>query len=163
MGMSTGGGGRKNALSEINVTPLVDVMLVLLVVFMVTTPIIVEEDRQRKVDLDLPTTDAPVVTNDEIQTIIAIHNDFRITVDMGNGESELATCPGKANFAACLAPLGPKLEANKKLQAAERVFLMADRGLPYGYVVDVMARIKGAGITSLGMVTNPPEGIGPKE
>jgi len=56
------GGSRRGALSEINVTPLVDVMLVLLVVFMVTTPIIVEELQDRKVEVDLPrTSDEPMV------------------------------------------------------------------------------------------------------
>jgi biopolymer transport protein TolR len=162
MGMSTGGGGRKNAISEINVTPLVDVMLVLLIVFMVTTPIIVDQGTPRKIEMDLPTTDAPVVTNDEIQTIISIHKDYRITLDTGDGESPLGACPAKADFDTCLAELGPKLEANPKLKDAARVFLMADRTLPYGYVVDIMARIKNAGITNLGMVTNPPEGIGPQ-
>ena len=162
MGMSSGG-GRRGAISEINVTPLVDVMLVLLIVFMVTTPMIVENPEvQRKVELDLPNTDAPVVTNDEIQTIIAIHNDFRITLDTGNGDSPLAACPQRKDYDTCLAGLGPKLSANTKLKDAERVFLMADRGLPYGYVVDVMARLKAAGITNLGMVTNPPGGLSPE-
>ncbi len=161
MGMSSGG-RRGGSLSEINVTPLVDVMLVLLIVFMVTTPIIVEEAKQRQVEIDLPKTDAPVVTQTDIETIIGIHGDFRVTLDLGEGETDLATCPAKADFEACLKDLGPKLESNPKLQTGRRVFLMADRGLPYGYVVDVMARIKGAGITNLGMVTNPPEGVGPQ-
>ena len=157
MGMSTGGGGRKGSLSEINVTPLVDVMLVLLVVFMVTTPIIVEEAKQRKVEIDLPKTNAEVVTNTEIQTIIGIHADYRVTLDLGEGESELVTCPDPSDYAKCLEGLEPKLKANPKINAEQRIFLMADRKLPYGYVIDVMARIKAAGITNLGMVTDPPE------
>jgi biopolymer transport protein TolR len=157
MGMNTSGG--RSALSEINVTPLVDVMLVLLVVFMVTTPIIVEDMQQRKVEIDLPTTNAAPVKPSELQTIMVLHKDFRVTLDLGQGESELVNCsqatPGA--FKDCLAPLGPRIKNNKPLQDGRRVFLMADRGLPYGFVVDVMARMKSAGIGNLGMVTNPPE------
>ena len=174
------GGNQRGSISEINVTPLVDVMLVLLIVFMVTTPIIVDEMKQRKVEIELPNTNAPVVTADEIQTIIGIHADYRVTLDLGKGESVLAACPGTpdpatrapdapvpvpsaAQFEACLEGLQPKLEANEALaDKSGRVFLMADRGLPYGYVVDVMARIRGAGLVNLGMVTNPPAGIGPQ-
>ena len=149
----------RGALSEINVTPLVDVMLVLLVVFMVTTPIIVEEMQQRKVEINLPETNAAPVKPSELQTILALHRDFRVTLDLGQGESELVKCGAAPNeFKGCLAPLEPRLKNNKPLQDGRRVFLMADRTLPYGFVVDVMARLKNAGIVNLGMVTNPPEG-----
>jgi biopolymer transport protein TolR len=172
--MGFGGGKQRGSISEINVTPLVDVMLVLLIVFMVTTPIIVDEMKQRSVEIMLPNTNAPVVTNDEIHTIIGIHADYRVTLDLGKGESLLAGCPGAAegappaaapapaDYEACLDGLQPKLENNEALaDKSARVFLMADRALPYGYVVDVMARIRGAGLVNLGMVTNPPAGIGP--
>ncbi len=157
MAMGSPKGGR--ALSEINVTPLVDVMLVLLVVFMVTTPIIVEEMTQRKVEIDLPTTNAQPVKPSELQTILALHKDFRVSLDLGEGPTDLVKCTGVDQTAmkACLEPLEPKLKANRPLQDGRRVFLMADRGLPYGFVVDVMARLKNAGIVNLGMVTNPPE------
>ena len=78
-------------LSDINVTPLVDVMLVLLVVFVVTTPIIVEEMQQRKVEIDLPTTNAAPVKPSELQTIVVLQG-FRVTLDLGQGESELVNC-----------------------------------------------------------------------
>lgn len=176
--MAFGGGNQRGSISEINVTPLVDVMLVLLIVFMVTTPIIVDEMKQRNVEITLPNTNAPVITNDDIQTIIGIHADYRVTLDLGKGESVLAACPGTptdapagapavvpgpADYEKCLDGLQPKLEANEALaDKTLRVFLMADRALPYGYVVDVMARIRGAGLVNLGMVTNPPAGIGPQ-
>ena len=151
--------GGRGALSEINVTPLVDVMLVLLVVFMVTTPIIVEEMQQRKVEIDLPETNAAPVKPSELQTILALHRDYRVTLDLGQGESELVKCADDASeFGPCLGPLEPKLRSNRPLQDGRRVFLMADRALPYGFVVDVMARLKNAGIVNLGMVTNPPDG-----
>ena len=157
MAMGSPKGGR--ALSEINVTPLVDVMLVLLVVFMVTTPIIVEEMTQRKVEVDLPTTNAQPVKPSELQTILALHRDFRVSLDLGEGSTDLVSCKAADEKAmkACLEPLEPKLKANQPLQDGRRVFLMADRALPYGFVVDVMARLKNAGIVNLGMVTNPPE------
>ena len=157
--MAMGSSKGRRALSEINVTPLVDVMLVLLVVFMVTTPIIVEEMKQRKVEIDLPTTNAQPVKPSDMQTILALHKNFRITIDLGEGASELVNCDGVelSAMSACLAPLEPKLKANRPLQDGRRIFLLADRGLPYGFVVDVMARLKNAGILNLGMVTNPPE------
>ena len=153
-----GGPNRLGQLSEINVTPLVDVMLVLLIVFMVTTPIIVEEMQERKVEVDLPTTNAEPVKPGDMQTILYLHKDYRVALDLGQGQTELATCQGAkgGEYSGCLATLGPKLKNNKPLQDGRRVFLMADRGLSYGFVVDVMARLKNSGIVNLGMVTNPP-------
>lgn len=161
MGMSTGGKGR-GSLSEINVTPLVDVMLVLLIVFMVTTPIIVA-DSQREVPLDLPQTNSNTpVQQDDLQTIIYLHADYRVGLDTGKeaGESELVNCQGVADtaFAACLAPLEDRLKNNPMLEGVQRVYIMADRKLPYGFVIDVMARLRNAGLVNLGMVTNPQDG-----
>lgn len=163
MGMSTGKG--RGSLSEINVTPLVDVMLVLLVVFMVTTPMIVEEMKQRQVDVDLPsTTSNQPVKPSELKTIIVLKGDYTVGLDTGRedgGVSELANCTAAAPgglFGECLAGLDTKLEANPELKEVGRIFLMADRKLPYGFVVDVMARLRNAGLVNLGMVTNPPEG-----
>ncbi len=162
MGMSTGGRGR---LSDINVTPLVDVMLVLLVVFMITTPMIVEEMQQRQVDVDLPsTTSEKPVKPSELKTIIVLKGDFTVGLDTGQeegGVSTLADCTEAAasgTFGGCLDGMDEKLKANPKLKDAGRIFLMADRKLPYGFVVDVMARLRNAGLVNLGMVTNPPDG-----
>ncbi|MEZ4466144.1 MAG: biopolymer transporter ExbD [bacterium] len=74
---SDGGSSGRGSISEINVTPLVDVMLVLLVVFMVTTPIIVQGVK-REVDVDLPTTNADPVPADQLQTIFTLHADKHI-------------------------------------------------------------------------------------
>lgn len=161
MGMQTGRG----RLSEINVTPLVDVMLVLLVVFMVTTPMIVEELKQRQVDVDLPSTTAEqVVDQNDVKTMILLKGDYKVDLDLGKdkgGASELADCTEAApsgTFGGCLEGLDEKLKANPALKDAGRIFLMADRTLPYGFVVDVMARLRNAGLVNLGMVTNPPDG-----
>ena len=159
--MAMQGPNRRGALSEINVTPLVDVMLVLLVVFMVTTPIIVEQVTQRKVEVNLPTTNARPVKPDELQTILVLHRNFKVGLDLGKAETEIATCePSASTYENCMAGLETKLGANQPLKDGRRVFLMADRDLPYGFVVDVMARLKAAGITNLGMVTNPPPEVG---
>ena len=155
MAFQSNGGG---ALNEINITPLVDVMLVLLVVFMVTTPIIAEEMVQRKVEVDLPTTNAKPIPKSEMKTLIILYPDFRVMLDLGQGASLLANCPPTdlQQQMLCLNSVRPKLEKNDRLTPDMTIFFVADRSLPYGFVVDVMSRIKEAGYTKLGMVTNPP-------
>merc|ERR1711991_910394 len=142
----------------------VDVMLVLLVVFMVTTPIIAEEMVQRKVEIDLPTTNAKPVQKSDMKTMVVLYPDYRVMLDLGEGASLLVACPPTPqqpqNQVSCLDELKPKLDKNPKLTPDMTIFFLADRSLPYGYAVDVMARIKGAGYTKLGMVTNPPQGSG---
>lgn len=155
--MGFSGGKKKGALSEINVTPLVDVMLVLLVVFMVTTPMITKQDKGQ-VKMDLPeTNNSEPVSPDQLQSVIKIDKQKAIYIDMGNGESKLLDgCP---EYPACLDGFDEKLKANTILdpfREGQRLFLLADRDLSYGYVLDVMARFKNAGIKNLGLVTNPP-------
>lgn len=133
MGMSTGGSGR--AMSEINVTPMVDVMLVLLIIFMVTAPLI-----QQGVKVDLPQVKAPSMDVKDERVVLTLTRDQKIYI----GKTELA-----------YASLRDKLVGNVKLQKDKEIFLHADRNLPYGFVVDVMAIIKDAGVDQLGMVTDP--------
>jgi biopolymer transport protein TolR len=161
MAMGGGGNDRRGSLSEINVTPLVDVMLVLLVVFMVTVPVIVEQQNQRKVEVELPKTSAePIKAEDFQNMILTLHVDFRTTWNMDGEEMPLpgidCTKVKDGDFGTCLAPLESLIKANEKVQKEQRIFLQADRRLPYGFVVDVMARIRKAGVPHLGMVTNPP-------
>ena len=159
------GGGQRGAHSEITGTPLVDVMLVLLIVFMVTTPIIVDELKPRKVEVELPHTSAntPLRPTDLQQLILDVRVDLRVTLtaDADLPPDVLADCSAMGlatvDFTPCLAELETKLRNNPKVQQEKKVFLQADRRLPYGFVVDVMARIRNAGVTQLGMVTNPPE------
>ena len=122
-------------MSDINVTPFVDVMLVLLIIFMVTAPMMVEG-----LNVDLPEATAKPLDSEKEHLIITIDenhliyiNDFKIDVDF----------------------LGEKL--NKMLQGRSdrEVYLKADKKIPYGIVVQVMAEIKKAGIEQLGMVTEP--------
>ena len=149
-------GSGEGSLNEINITPLVDVMLVLLVVFMVTTPIIAEEMVQRKVEVDLPTTNAKPVAAADMKTLVVLYTDFKVMLNLGEGPSVLAHCPPNEQQDTCLDVIKPKLEKNPKLDSEKPLFFLADRGLPYGFVVDVMSRVKEAGFHKVGMVTNPP-------
>lgn len=155
--MGFSGGNKKGSLSEINVTPLVDVMLVLLIVFMVTTPMIVKNE-MGKVDLNLPETnnDTPVAPED-LQSVVKIEPNRRILLNMGKDDATLLE--GCAEYPKCLEGFEEKLAAIPTLdpfREGQRLFLLADRTLPYGYVLDVTARMKNAGIRNLGLVTNPP-------
>ena len=154
MSMQTGKG--RGTINEINVTPLVDVMLVLLVVFMVTTPIIVEETK-RSVDIDLPQTTAQPVAESELKTLVLLDSQRGVHLDLGKGRTELVRCDmAITDFGPCLTPLTKKLSANTDIRDGRRVFILADRALAYGFVVDVMAHLKTAGIVNIGMVTNSP-------
>jgi biopolymer transport protein TolR len=136
MAMSSGGnGGGRTPVSDINVTPLVDVMLVLLVIFMVTAPLI-----EQGVKVDLPKTKAPSLDKDQSKLVMAVTKDRRIFI----GETEIP-----------YAQLKDKLGTNERLKREKELYLHADRTLPYGYVVDIMAIIKEAGVENLGMVTDP--------
>ena len=131
--MQTGGSGR--AMSEINVTPMVDVMLVLLIIFMVTAPFI-----QQGVKVDLPQVKAPALDVKEDRLVLTITNERRIFL----GKAELV-----------YPELRDKLVGNLKLRADKEVYLHASRTLDYGFVVDVMSVLKDAGVDSIGMVTDP--------
>ncbi len=133
--------GGRSSLSDINVTPLVDVMLVLLIIFMVATPLI-----QQGVKVALPQTKAAEMQSREAKLVLSVQADKRIFLD------DVEILPSE---------LEAKLEANAKLQTDKELYLKADRTLPYGYVVAVMAAIQRAGIDNLGMITDPSMGVDP--
>ena len=124
------------AISQINVVPLVDIMLVLLVIFMVTAPII-----QQGVQVNLPQTKAGAIPGKEEQLVVAVAR---------NGRIYLNDVPMTA------AELGKKLRAIQQLERDKGVYLRADQDVRYGEVMKVVAEIKQAGIQKLGMVTRPP-------
>jgi biopolymer transport protein TolR len=137
--LSSTGGGR-STLTDINITPLVDVMLVLLIIFMVTAPLI-----QQGVAVNLPETRARAIDAPEQKLVLSIKADHSIW--LGGGDDAARIPPER---------LEELLTANVRVQKEKELFLMADKTLPYGVVVDVMAAVQRAGITSVGMITNPP-------
>ncbi len=132
-------GGERRALADINITPLVDVMLVLLIIFMVTAPLI-----QQGVEVNLPDARAKPVKAEEQKLVLSIKRDK--TVWLGTSK-DAAQIPFDR--------LEERLRANKRIQTDHELYLMADRDLPYGYVVDVMATMQRAGVANMGMITNP--------
>ncbi|OGQ83546.1 MAG: protein TolR [Deltaproteobacteria bacterium RIFCSPLOWO2_12_FULL_60_19] len=122
-------------ISQINVTPLVDVMLVLLVIFMVTAPII-----QQGVQVNLPQAQAGAIAGQEEMLIVAINRSGKIYLN---------------DNAMTLEELGQKLRAIRRLQPDKEVYLRADQEVKYGTVIKTIAEIKQAGIVKLGMVTRP--------
>ena len=144
MAFSTGGG--RSTLTEINVTPLVDVMLVLLIIFMVAAPLI-----QQGVQVNLPETRAKAIDAPEQKLVLSIKADRSLWLGAGD---EAARVPPER--------LEELLRSNARAQKEKELFLMADKSLPYGVVVDVMAAVQRAGVTNLGMITDPvpdrPEG-----
>ncbi len=135
MAFSTGGGGRGQAIADINVTPMVDVMLVLLIIFMVTTPLM-----EQGIQVDLPKTKAAALTSQEQKLVLTVTKDRRIYL----GKTEL---PEKELVA--------KLKANERVKKEREVYLHADQALPYGVVVSIMGALKQAGVETMGMVTDP--------
>ena len=130
-------GNGKKFMSEINVTPFVDVMLVLLIIFMVTAPMMMQG-----VDVDLPQTTTKNIKSQEDPLILSINKKREVFLE---------------NSPIDVKNLEPKLKAIFENRRDKEILLRADKDLPYGFVMDVVAGIKRAGIDRLGMVTEPLE------
>ncbi len=137
--MAASGGSGRQTLTEINVTPLVDVMLVLLIIFMVTAPLI-----QQGVEVKLPEARAKAIAAEEQKLVLSLRSDRSVWLGAGDDAARIP-----------LAQLEDKLKANARAMKEKELYLMADRSLPYGFVVEIMATVQRAGITNLGMITNP--------
>lgn len=124
-----------DSFSDINVTPMVDVMLVLLIIFMVAAPLL-----QHGVDVELPQAKTGTIEYHEDQLTVVIKKD---------GSIHLARQEIKLN------ELGKKIAALQETNSKLEIFLQADKKVAYGLVVQVMATLKNAGIQKLGMVTDP--------
>lgn len=129
------GNGRKNLVADINVTPLVDVMLVLLIIFMVTAPMMTQG-----LDVDLPQTTTKSLRQEENPIVVTIDKDGKISLDKFSVSQKVL-----------LQELGKYGTEVKE----KPIYLKADRSVAYGIVVSVMADIKKAGFDKLGMITQP--------
>lgn len=123
-------------ISQINVTPLVDVMLVLLIIFMVASPVL-----QQGVELELPKETMSPVQGDGEQLVVSVTSDGRVFLGKDN---ELS-----------LTEIGPKLQTILQTRDDKRVFIKADKSVMYGRVMAVMARLRKVGIYKIGLLTDP--------
>ena len=128
----------RGAMADINVTPLVDVTLVLLIIFMVAAPII-----QQGVDVNLPRV---------VATELPLKTELLVVSINRSGSIFVGTEP------VALPALAERLRVLNTVRVSKDAYLRADEGVAYGTVVRVMAEMKKAGIERLGMVTEPPEG-----
>jgi biopolymer transport protein TolR len=131
------GGGDKKLMSEINVTPLVDVMLVLLIIFMVAAPMMMQG-----MDVQLPQTQSKAISSREERLVVSLNKKQEIYIN---------------EYRVSRSELQEKLKILYQNKKDGEVFLRADRSIPYGFVVQIMSDIKNAGIEKLGMVTEPGE------
>ncbi len=122
--------------SDINVTPLVDVILVLLIIFMVTAPML-----QMGIDVNLPRVKSKSIDVGEEKLILTINNKKEIFIN---------------KYKASIDNLKPKLESIFASRIDREIFMRADEKVPYGFVVKVMSEVRKAGVDKLGMITEPP-------
>jgi biopolymer transport protein TolR len=131
----TSGGNSNELMSDINVTPFVDVMLVLLIIFMVTAPMMVQG-----LNVDLPEATAQPLDSEKEHLVITIDKDHQVHIN---------------DYQVSVESLSAKLIKILQSRGDREVYLKADKNIPYGIVVQVMAEIKGAGVEQLGMITEP--------
>ncbi len=131
------GRGKKRLVADINITPLVDVMLVLLIIFMVTAPMMTQG-----VNVDLPEVVAKSLDQKEKSVIISLEKDGKISINKIPMTREML-----------LQELAKEFTLDKK----QTILLAADNDVPYGHVVQIMADVKAAGFEQLGMITQHPE------
>jgi biopolymer transport protein TolR len=133
--MSTGGGGGRAPLADINVTPLVDVMLVLLIIFMVAAPMLTTG-----INVDLPNAEAPNMEVSQDIPLVIVTDDRRVFF-----HDEEVT----------LEVLQERLRASAHVRTRHEAYVQADENVPYGMVIRVMAAMRQAGVEKTGLVTDP--------
>lgn len=129
-----GRGKRLSGLNEINVTPLIDVMLVLLVIFMVTAPLLTTG-----VHVELPKVKSAPMQMDDKKMLVIVTVDEHVYL----GKDEITD------------DVENKLKTNARLQEEKELYIQADEGVKYGAVLRVMGAARGAGVEKLGMITDP--------
>lgn len=138
MAFATDGGGEKKtrvALSEINVTPLVDVMLVLLIIFMITAPMM-----QQGFEVDLPESAAAGVSVTEDPLLLVIQKNRKLYL----GSAQIS-----------MPDVSTKIAAIMETRKNKQVNIQADKAVDYGVVAEAMGELKSAGINSIGLITLP--------
>jgi biopolymer transport protein TolR len=135
MGPVQGKNNRRGLVADINVTPLVDVMLVLLIIFMVTAPMMTQG-----IDVNLPETTAKPLRQDDKPVIITIDKKGNISLGKLKGDRNL---------------LNQELARIARGSTEKTILLRADKQVPYGIVAQVMADVKSKGFDKLGMITVP--------
>ena len=129
------GGNDKGFMGDINVTPFVDVMLVLLIIFMVTAPMMVEG-----VNVDLPQTTAQPLESEKEPLVVTIDKEGQVFINDFKTSRDIFV---------------NKLRMVLEARQDRTVYLKADKTIPYGVVMQVMSEIRSTGVTKLGMVTLP--------
>jgi len=129
--------GTNKLLAEINVTPLVDVVLVLLIIFMVTAPML-----QMGIDVNLPRVQSKSIDVTEEKLVLTINSSKEIFINKNKTS---------------LTDLSIKLENIFANRIDREIFMRADKNVPYGFVVEVMSTVRKAGVDRLGMITESPE------
>jgi biopolymer transport protein TolR len=136
--------GRRKPMGEINVVPYIDVTLVLLIIFMITTPML-----QTGVEVDLPQAESAMVEQKEGEPPIVIsikeQGEYYINID---GQNDELIEPGVIN---------DRVAAVLSNKPGTQVLISADKGVDYGTVVTVMAALKNAGVPTVGLMTKPEE------
>ncbi len=138
MGMSGGGGGGRAPMAEINVTPLVDVMLVLLIIFMVAAPMMTTA-----MPIDLPSARAERVEVENDTPLITVGEGREVFLGMDQVGLE---------------GLERAIRAHPGVRTTGKIYVQADAEVPYGYVVQVFSIIREAGVEDVGLVTDPAGG-----
>jgi biopolymer transport protein TolR len=133
--MAMSSGGQDDLNSEINVTPMVDIMLVLLIIFMITAPMM-----NSGVEINLPKANAAKIEDPQGKLTLVIDKTSRVYI----GRTQVSW-----------RELGAKLAANERVKAERELYIDADADLPYGVVVTAMAVAKNAGVEKVMMVTEP--------
>ncbi len=134
---------RRKPMSEINVVPYIDVMLVLLVIFMITAPLLTQG-----VDVELPQADAePLSQKNEEPVVVTIDRNGEMYIDVGEGRDRPVTAED----------LVSRVRAVLKYKPKTPIMVRGDAGVAYGRVVETMVLLQSAGTPSVGLITEPPE------